>query len=57
MDEIALLNLVIALARKAGIDPEELAELFNERDDNQAYLDQLVSYQHALDKKTDFRRK
>jgi hypothetical protein len=49
MDIIAVVNLIIAVARALDIDPEELAELFNERDKNQRIYDQLLQYQRILD--------
>ena len=44
-----ILNLVVAIARAMDIDPEELAALFNDREINQAFYDQLATYQRALD--------
>ena len=49
MDNDSILNLIVALARALNLDPGEVAELFNEREDNQAYWDQLVAYQRTLD--------
>ena len=43
------INFIIALARALGIDPDELSDRFNERDENQAYYEQLIMYQRIND--------
>ena len=50
MDNIGILNLLVAIARALDIDPEELAEAFNQRNENQKFYDALLRWQAIGDR-------